>query len=129
MARKNTKKGNKYLNAGLGAIASFQAAVEENFEKFVAKGEVARKGYLDSIARTRAEVEKDVAQQVDEVKNRVVSLYDSRAPVKIDEVLKRADNVRYSVTQSASKFLNLPTAKDIDALNKKLDKVIRKVAA
>lgn len=88
MAKTQIEKGNKFVTAGFGAVATVQTTIGEGFEKLVAKGEIARKDYREQF-----------------------------------------ESVTDRVTTGASNILNLPTTKDIDALNEKLDRVIKKLAA
>ena len=88
MAKTQIEKGNKFVTAGFGAVATVQTVVGEGFEKLVAKGEIAREDYREQF-----------------------------------------ETVTDRVTTGASNSLNLPTTKDIDALNEKLDHVIKKLAA
>lgn len=129
MAKKKTETNSKFISAGIGAVAAVQTAVEEGFDTLVAKGIVARKDYRASIDKFRSDVHGDVKKQFNSIRGRVVSTYEKNAPVKIEDVRARVEKVTDRVTARASNIFNIPTSKDIDELNKKLDKVIRKVAA
>ena len=129
MAKKKVESGNKYVLAGYGVVATVQEAVEAGFAKLVARGTVARKEYTASFDKFESGVRDDITKQVKQVKDRVVSSYEENAPVKLDDVKARIESIKVKVSANTPNPFNIPTSKDIDELNKKLDRVIEKVAA
>ncbi len=129
MVRKKVESSNKYVLAGYGVVATVQEAVEASFTKLVARGTVARKEYTASYDKFESGIRSDITKQVNEVKDRVVSTFEEHTPVKIDEVKARIESIKDKVAANTPNLLNIPTSKDIDDLNKKLDRVIEKVAA
>jgi poly(hydroxyalkanoate) granule-associated protein len=129
MAKKKVESGNKYVLAGYGVVATVQEAVEAGFNKLVARGTVARKEYTASFDKFESGVRDDITRQVNQVKDRVVSTYEENAPVKLDDVKARLDSIKNKVAANTPNLFNIPTSKDIAELNKKLDRVIEKVAA
>jgi poly(hydroxyalkanoate) granule-associated protein len=129
MAKKKVESGNKYVLAGYGVVATVQEAVEAGFNKLVARGTVARKEYTASYDKFESGIRDDITRQVNRVKDRVVSTYEENAPVKLDDVKARLDSIKNKVAANTPNLFNIPTSKDIAELNKKLDRVIEKVAA
>lgn len=129
MSKQKTDNSNKFILAGIGVIATVQSSLEAGFDTLVAKGEVARKEYKASVHKFNTNLQDDVRKQVSQVKNRAVSVIEENTPVDLNAVKKRIDSVTSKVSAQASGLFNIPTSKDIDQLNEKLDRVIDKVAA
>ena len=129
MAKKKVEKGNKYVLAGYGVVATVQEAVEAGFAKLVAKGTDARKEYTASFDKFESGIRDDITKQVSQVKDSVVSTYNEKAPIKLGDVKAHLENIKNKVEANTPNLFNIPTSKDIDALNEKLDRVIEKVAA
>ncbi len=129
MAKKTASNSNKFVSAGVGAVVTFQSAIEEGFDNLVTKGEKARKDYRASIEKTRKEVRDDVTKRFNDVKNRVLNTVEKTSPINFNDVKARIESVTDAITERTSSVLNIPTSKDIDELHAKLDRVITKVAA
>lgn len=129
MSKQKTDNRNKFLLAGIGVIATVQSSLEAGFDTLVAKGEVARKEYKTSVDKFNTNLQDDVREQVSQIKDRAVSVIEENTPVDLNAVKKRIDSVSSAVSAQASGLFNIPTSKDIDQLNEKLDRVIDKIAA
>ena len=108
--------------AGLGALSDAQKKGAERFESLVKEGEKFRKKATSKTETLIDEVQESIREMTDGAQSRATGLLDQvRDRSKLDK-LQSAFDTRVA---DAMDRLNVPSKNDIDAINKKLNKIIR----
>lgn len=108
--------------AGLGALSNAQKAGEKTFDKLVKQGEKFRK---ETSKRTEAlidDVQDAIRDMTDDAQERATGLLDQ---VRDKSKLSKLPSVFDARVADAMDRLNVPTKKDVDAINRKLNKIMK----
>lgn len=108
--------------AGLGALSDAQKKGAERFESLVKEGEKFRKKATSKTESLIDDVQDAIRDMTDDAQSRATGLLDQvRDKSKLDK-LQSAFDTRVA---DAMDRLNVPSKNDIDAINRKLNKIIR----
>ena len=108
--------------AGLGALSDAQKKGAERFESLVKEGEKFRKKATSKTESLIDDVQGAIRDMTDDAQSRATGLLDQvRDKSKLDK-LQSAFDTRVA---DAMDRLNVPSKNDIDAINRKLNKIIR----
>jgi poly(hydroxyalkanoate) granule-associated protein len=108
--------------AGLGALSGAQKKGAERFEALVEEGEKFRKKATSKTESLIDDVQESIREMTGDAQSRATGLLDQvRDRSKLDK-LQSAFDTRVA---DAMDRLNVPSKNDIDAINKKLNKIIR----
>ena len=108
--------------AGLGALSDAQKKGAEHFESLVKEGEKFRKKATSKTESLIDDVQDAIREMTDDAQSRATGLLDQvRGKSKLDK-LQSAFDTRVADTMDR---LNVPSKNDIDAINRKLNKIIR----
>ena len=108
--------------AGLGALSGAQKKGAERFDALVEEGEKFRKKATSKTESLIDDVQESIREMTDDAQSRATGLLDQvRDRSKLDK-LQSAFDTRVA---DAMDRLNVPSKNDIDAINKKLNKIIR----
>ena len=108
--------------AGLGALSGAQKKGAERFDALVEEGEKFRKKATSKTESLIDDVQESIREMTDDAQSRATGLLDQvRDRSKLDK-LQSAFDTRVA---DARDRLNVPSKNDIDAINKKLNKIIR----
>ena len=130
---KNQKDSEKRVNeiaeqlehafmAGLGALSGAQKKGAETFDSLVKEGEKFRKKTTSKTESLIDDVQDAIRDMADDAQSKATGLIDQvRGKSKLDK-LQSAFDTRVA---DAMDRLNVPSKNDIDAINKKLNKIIR----
>lgn len=110
--------------AGLGALTSPQEIGNKNFESLVKKGESFRKKATDKTEELIDDVQEAIRQMSDDAQSKATGLLDQvRDSSKLDKLNSAFD----SRVAGAMDRLGVASKRDLDKLNRKLDKVLKAV--
>ena len=108
--------------AGLGALSDAQKKGAERFDTLVKEGEKFRKKATSRTESLIDDVQDSIREMTDDAQSRASGLLDQvRDRSKLDK-LQSAFDTRVA---DAMDRMNVPSKNDIDAINKKLNKIIR----
>ena len=108
--------------AGLGALSNAQKAGEKTFDKLVKQGEKFRKETSKKTESLIDEVQDAIRDMTDDAQSKATGLLDQ---VRDKSNLKKLPSVFDARVADAMDRLNVPTKKDVDALNRKLNKILK----
>jgi len=111
--------------AGLGALSNAQKAGEKTFDKLVKQGEKFRK---DTTKRTESlidDVQDAIREMTDDAQSKATGLLDQ---VRDRSNISKLPSVFDARVADAMDRLNVPSKNDIDAINKKLNKILKLLA-
>lgn len=135
-AKKSTKKQKESENrveeiseqlehafmAGLGALSDAQKKGAKTFESLVKEGEKFRKKTTSKTESLIDDVQGAIRDMADDAQSKATGLLDQvRGKSNLDKLQSAFD----SRVADAMDRLNVPSKNDIDAINKKLNKIIR----
>lgn len=112
--------------AGLGAFANAQEAGEKRFDKLVKEGEKFRKKTTKKTEALIDDVQKAIREMTDEAQSKATGLLDQ---VRGKSRLDKLNEVFDKRVAGAMDRLQMSTKKDIDAINRKLDKIMKLLEA
>ena len=108
--------------AGLGALSGAQKKGAETFDSLVKEGEKFRKKATSRTESLIDDVQDAIRDMTDDAQSKATGLLDQvRGKSRLDK-LQSAFDTRVA---DAMDRLNVPSKNDIDAINKKLNKIIR----
>lgn len=108
--------------AGLGALSGAQKKGAETFDSLVKEGEKFRKKATSRTESLIDDVQEAIRDMADDAQSKATGLLDQvRGKSRLDK-LQTAFDTRVA---DAMDRLNVPSKNDIDAINKKLNKIIR----
>ncbi len=108
--------------AGLGALADARKEGVKRFESLVKEGEKFRKKTTDRTETLIDDVQGTIREMADDAQSRASGLLDQvRGKSRLDK-LQSAFDSRVADTMDR---LNVPSKNDIDAINRKLNKIIK----
>ncbi len=108
--------------AGLGALADARKEGAKRFESLVKEGEKFRQKTTDRTETLIDDVQGTIREMADDAQSKASGLLDQvRGKSRLDK-LQSAFDTRVADTMDR---LNVPSKNDIDAINKKLNKIIR----
>jgi poly(hydroxyalkanoate) granule-associated protein len=108
--------------AGLGALSGAQKKGAETFETLVEEGEKFRKKATSRTESLIDDVQGAIRDMADDAQSKATGLLDQvRGKSRLDKLHSAFD----SRVADAMDRLNVPSKNDIDAINKKLNKIIR----
>ncbi len=108
--------------AGLGALSDAQKKGAEHFESLIKEGEKFRKKTTSKTESLIDDVQDTIRDMADDAQSKATGLLDQvRGKSQLDK-LQSAFDTRVA---DAMDRLNVPSKNDIDAINKKLNKIIR----
>jgi len=108
--------------AGLGALSNAQKAGEKTFDSLVKQGEKFRKKTTKRTESLIDDVQDAIREMSDDAQSRATGLLDQ---VRDKSRLKKLNRAFDSRVADAMDRLNVPSKNDIDAINRKLNKIIR----
>jgi len=112
--------------AGLGAFANAQEAGEKRFDKLVKEGEKFRKKTTKKTETLIDDVQKAIREMTDDAQSKANGLLDQ---VRGQSRLEKLNDVFDKRVAGAMDRLQMSTKKDIDAINRKLDKIVKLLEA
>ncbi|MDH3615509.1 MAG: phasin family protein [Gammaproteobacteria bacterium] len=108
--------------AGLGALSNAQKAGEKTFDSLVKQGEAFRKKTTKRTESLIDDVQDAIREMTGDAQSRATGLLDQ---VRDKTNLKKLNNVFDTRIADAMDRLNVPSKNDIDAINKKLNKILK----
>jgi poly(hydroxyalkanoate) granule-associated protein len=108
--------------AGLGALTSPQEIGSKNFESLVQKGESFRKKATDRTEELIDDVQDAIREMTDDAQSKASGLLDQVRDASRLEKLNSAFDARVA---GAMDRLGVASKRDIDSLNRKMDKVLK----
>ncbi|MDH3274909.1 MAG: phasin family protein [Gammaproteobacteria bacterium] len=108
--------------AGLGALSNAQKAGEKTFDKLVTQGEKFRKETSKKTESLIDDVQDAIRDMTDDAQSKATGLLDQ---VRDKSNLSKLPSVFDARVADAMDRLNVPSKNDIDAINKKLNKILR----
>lgn len=108
--------------AGLGALSNAQKAGEKTFNKLVKQGEDFRKKTSKKTESLIDDVQDTIRDMAEDAQSRATGLLDQ---VRDKSNLSKLPSVFDARVADAMDRLNVPSKKDIDALNRKLNKILK----
>ena len=112
--------------AGLGAFSNAQQAGEKRFDKLVKEGEKFRKQTTKKTETLIDDVQDAIREMTDDAQSKANGLLDQvRGKSRLDKLNKVFDK-RVAGTMDR---LQMSTRKDMDAINRKLDKIVQLLEA
>jgi len=112
--------------AGLGAFANAQQAGEKRFDKLVKEGEKFRKKTTKKTEALIDDVQDAIREMTDEAQSKANGLLDQ---VRGKSRLDKLNEVFDKRVAGAMDRLQMSTKKDIDAINRKLDRIVKLLEA
>lgn len=112
--------------AGLGAFANAQQAGEQRFEKLVKEGEKFRKKTTKKTETLIDDVQNAIREMTDGAQSKASGLLEQ---VRGQSRLDKLNEVFDKRVAGAMDRLQMSTKKDIDAINRKLDKIVKLLEA
>jgi poly(hydroxyalkanoate) granule-associated protein len=106
--------------AGLGAFSNAQQAGEKTFDKLVKEGEKFRKKTTKKTETMIKDVQDAIREMTDDAQSKATGLLDQ---VRDGSRLDKLNEVFDKRVAGAMERLRIPMKKDIDAINRKLDKI------
>lgn len=108
--------------AGLGALSGAQKKGAERFDALVEEGEKFRKKATSKTESLIDDVQESIREMTDDAQSRATGLLDQ---VRDRSKLNKLQSAFDTRVADAMDRLNVPSKNDIDAINKKLNKIIR----
>ena len=108
--------------AGLGALSNAQKAGEKTFNKLVKQGEDFRKKTSKKTESLIDDVQDTIRDMAEDAQSKASGLLDQ---VRDKSNLSKLPSVFDARVADAMDRLNVPSKKDIDAINKKLNKILK----
>ena len=108
--------------AGLGALSNAQKAGAKTFDSLVKQGESFRKKTTKKTESLIDDVQKAIREMSDDAQSRATGLLDQ---VRDKSNLKKLNSAFDSRIADAMDRLNVPSKNDVDAINKKLNKILK----
>ncbi len=108
--------------AGLGALSNAQKAGEKTFDKLVKQGEKFRKETSKKTEALIDDVQDAIRDMTDDAQERATGLLDQ---VRDKSRISKLPSVFDARVADAMDRLNVPTKKDVDAINRKLNKILK----
>ncbi len=108
--------------AGLGALSNAQKAGEKTFDKLVKQGEKFRKETSKKTEALIDDVQDAIRDMTDDAQEKATGLLDQ---VRDKSNLSKLPSVFDARVADAMDRLNVPTKKDVDAINRKLNKILK----
>ncbi len=108
--------------AGLGALSDAQKKGAKTFDSLVTEGEKFRKKTTSKTESLKYDVQDAIRDMADDAQSKATGLLDQvRGKSNLDKLQSAFD----SRVADAMDRINVPSKNDIDAINKKLNKIIR----
>jgi len=108
--------------AGLGAFSNAQKAGEKTFDKLVKEGEKFRKKTTKRTESLIDDVQDAIRDMSDDAQEKASGLLDQ---VRDRSRLEKLNEVFDKRVSGAMDRLHVPTKKDVDAINRKLNKILK----
>jgi len=108
--------------AGLGAMSNAQKAGEKTFDTLVKQGEKFRKETSKKTEALIDDVQDAIRDMTDDAQEKATGLLDQ---VRDKSNLSKLPSVFDARVADAMDRLNVPTKKDVDAINRKLNKILK----
>jgi len=108
--------------AGLGALSNAQKAGAKSFDSLVKQGETFRKKTTKKTESLIDDVQDAIREMSDDAQSKATGLLDQ---VRDKSNLKKLNNAFDSRVAGAMDRLHVPSKNDVDAINKKLNKILK----
>ena len=108
--------------AGLGALSNAQKAGEKTFDKLVKQGEDFRKKTTKKTESLIDDVQDAIRDMTEDAQSKATGLLDQ---VRDKSNLSKLPSVFDARVADAMDRLNVPSKKDIEAINRKLNKILK----